>query len=222
MIFTLNILIVEDEESIASFIETGLTASGYACQCARDGLTAADLIELRPFDMILLDVMLPGADGFELMDMIRPLNIPVIFITARSSVSDRVTGLRLGADDYLVKPFEMIELLARMEAVLRRHHKGASILTLCDVSVHLDSRQVTQNGQPVDLTHREYELLVFLVQNRDMALFRETIYERVWQGEYSADTRTIDLHILRLRKKLHWEERLVTVNRIGYRLNSEP
>lgn len=217
----LNILIVEDEAAISSFIEAGLTANGYLCQCAYNGLTAADLIEAQSFDLILLDVMLPGADGFELMDMIRPMNIPVIFITAKSSVSDRVKGLRLGADDYIIKPFEMIELLARIEAVLRRHHKGASILSLGGVTVHLDSRQVTRDGAPVELTNREYELLVFLMQNRDMALFRETIYERVWQGEFSGDTRTIDLHILRLRKKLHWEERLATINRIGYRLNSE-
>jgi len=218
----LNILIVEDELSIASFIQTGLTASGYRCACAHDGLTAADLIETQAYDLILLDVMLPGADGFELMDMIRPMNIPVIFITAKSAVADRVKGLRLGADDYLVKPFELIELQARMEAVLRRHHKGLSELSLGNVVVQTDSRQVLSSGSPVELTNREYELLVFLLQNRDMALFRETIYERVWQGEYTGDTRTIDLHITRLRKKLNWEERLVSVPRIGYRLSSKP
>ena len=217
----LNILIVEDEISIASFIEKGLTANGYACRVVHDGLHAADLIELENFDLILLDVMLPGADGFELMDFIRPIGTPVIFITARSAVSDRVTGLRLGADDYLVKPFELIELLARMEAVLRRHHKGTSELTLGDVTVALDSRRVRQNGKDIELTAKEYDLLVFLLQNRDMALFRETIYERVWQGEYTGDTRTIDLHVLRLRRKLQWEGRLVSVNRIGYRLNSQ-
>ena len=218
----LKVLIVEDETAIASFIETGLTANGYSCRCAYDGLAAADLIEGESFDLILLDVMLPSADGFELMDMIRPIGTPVIFITARSAVGDRVTGLRLGADDYLVKPFEMIELLARIEAVLRRHHKGTSELSLGDVSVQLDSRRVLLAGQPIGLTHREYDLLVFFMQNRDMALFRETIYEHVWEGEYTGDTRTIDLHVLRLRKKLHWEERLATVNRIGYRLNSKP
>ncbi len=217
----LNILIVEDEISIASFIEKGLTANGYACRCAHDGLKAADLIESENFDLILLDVMLPGADGFELMDFIRPIGTPVIFITARSAVTDRVTGLRLGADDYLVKPFELIELLARMEAVLRRHHKGTSMLTLGDVTVHLDSRRVTLGGKDVELAVKEYDLLVFLLRNRDMALFRETIYERVWQGEYTGDTRTIDLHVLRLRRKLRWEGRLVSVNRIGYRLNSQ-
>jgi len=217
----LNILIVEDEISIASFIEKGLTANGYACRVVHDGLHAADLIESENFDLILLDVMLPGADGFELMDFIRPIGTPVIFITARSAVSDRVTGLRLGADDYLVKPFELIELLARMEAVLRRHHKGTSELTLGDVTVALDSRRVKQNGKDIELTAKEYDLLVFFLQNRDMALFRETIYERVWQGEYTGDTRTIDLHVLRLRRKLQWEGRLVSVNRIGYRLNSQ-
>ena len=218
----MHILIVEDEISIASFIETGLKSSGYLCTCAYDGIAAADLIEKQTFDLILLDVMLPGADGFELMDMIRPLDIPVIFITAKSAVSDRVKGLRLGADDYLVKPFELIELQARMEAVLRRHHKGMNELTLGDVSVFLDSRLVLKSGVPVELTNREYELLVFLLQNRNIALFRETIYERVWQGEYTGDTRTIDLHITRLRRKLAWEEKLVSVPRIGYRLNAKP
>ena len=115
----------------------------------------------------------------------------------------------------------LIELLARMEAVLRRHHKGTSELTLGDVTVALDSRRVRQNGKDIELTAKEYDLLVFLLQNRDMALFRETIYERVWQGEYTGDTRTIDLHVLRLRRKLQWEGRLVSVNRIGYRLNSQ-
>ena len=218
----LKILIVEDEISIAAFIETGLKASGYRCTCVHDGLAAADLLESHTFDLILLDVMLPGANGFELMDMIRPMNIPVIFITAKSAVSDRVNGLRLGADDYLVKPFELIELQARMEAVLRRHHKGSAELSMGDVTVLTGSRRVLKNGMPVELTNREYELLVFLLQNRDMALFRETIYERVWQGEYTGDTRTIDLHVTRLRKKLNWEERLVSVPRIGYRLNSKP
>ena len=218
----LNILIVEDEISIASFIQTALSSSGYRCTCVYDGLAAADLLDEHTFDLILLDVMLPGADGFELMDMIRPMNIPVIFITAKSAVSDRVRGLRLGADDYLVKPFELIELQARMEAVLRRHHKGIAELSVGDVTVQTDSRRVLKNDAPVELTNREYELLVFLMQNRDMALFRETIYERVWQGEYTGDTRTIDLHVTRLRKKLNWEERLVSVPRIGYRLNSKP
>ena len=138
----LNILIVEDEADIASFIETALEASGYRCTCVFDGLSAADLLEERAFDLILLDVMLPGADGFELMDMIRPTNTPVIFITAKADVADRVKGLRLGADDYLVKPFEMIELTARMEAVLRRRHKQTGELTLGDVSVDPDSRRV--------------------------------------------------------------------------------
>lgn len=215
----LKVLIVEDELPIASFIEKGLTASGYACRCVYDGLSAADLIEEEVFDLILLDVMLPGADGFELMDMIRPTGTPVIFITAKTAVSDRVKGLKLGADDYLIKPFEMIELTARMEAVLRRHHKGTGKLALGSVLLDADSRRVTMDGVPVELTNREFELLAFLIRNRNMALFRETIYERVWQGEYTGDTRTVDLHIMRLRKKLHWEERLETIPRVGYRLN---
>ncbi len=179
------------------------------------------MIDHSRFDLILLDVMLPGVDGFELMRYIAPLQVPVIFITARGAVSDRVAGLRLGADDYIVKPFEIIELRARIDAVMKRYGKGSSELVLNDVTVNPQTRTVTKAGTPVQLKAREFDLLVFLMRNRDMALFRETIYERVWEKEYLGDTRTVDLHILRLRKKLGWEKQLVTLNRIGYRLNSK-
>ena len=215
----LNILIVEDDPVVANAIFQGGSQAGYACDCVHDGMAAADAIDGKPYDLVLLDVMIPGVDGFELMEYIRPAGIPVIFITARSAVQDRVKGLRLGADDYIVKPFEMVELIARIEVVMKRYQKGSVELSLGDVTVNTQSHFVTKAGQPVHLKAKEFDLLVFLLQNRGLALFRETIYERVWQKDFLGNTRTVDLHILRLRQKLGWEDRLVTLNRIGYRLD---
>lgn len=215
----LNILIVEDDPVVANAIFQGGSQAGYACDCVHDGMAAADAIDGKPYDLVLLDVMIPGVDGFELMEYIRPAGIPVIFITAKSAVQDRVKGLRLGADDYIVKPFEMVELIARIEVVMKRYQKGSVELSLGDVTVNTQSHFVTKAGQPVHLKAKEFDLLVFLLQNRGLALFRETIYERVWQKDFLGNTRTVDLHILRLRQKLGWEDRLVTLNRIGYRLD---
>ena len=217
----LKLLIVEDERMIADFICCGLAEANFEYDCAYDGLSAADMIDQNRYDLILLDVMLPGVDGFELMRYIAPLGIPVIFLTAKAGVDDRVAGLRLGADDYIVKPFEMIELLARIDTVLKRYGKGSVELSLGDVSVNTRTRVVTRNGAAIALRAREYDLAVFLLRNRDLPLFRETIYERVWGGEFTGDTRTVDIHIRRLRQKLGWEDRLVTINRVGYKLNSK-
>lgn len=206
---------------IADFIGCGLAEANFEYDCAYDGLSAADMIDQNRYDLILLDVMLPGVDGFELMRYIAPLGIPVIFLTAKAGVDDRVAGLRLGADDYIVKPFEMIELLARIDTVLKRYGKGSVELSLGDVSVNTRTRVVTRNGAAIALRAREYDLAVFLLRNRDLPLFRETIYERVWGGEFTGDTRTVDIHIRRLRQKLGWEDRLVTINRVGYKLNSK-
>lgn len=217
----LKLLIVEDERMIADFIGCGLAEANFEYDCAYDGLSAADMIDQNRYDLILLDIMLPGVDGFELMRYIAPLGIPVIFLTAKAGVDDRVAGLRLGADDYIVKPFEMIELLARIDTVLKRYGKGSVELSLGDVSVNTRTRVVTRNGAAIALRAREYDLAVFLLRNRDLPLFRETIYERVWGGEVTGDTRTVDIHIRRLRQKLGWEDRLVTINRVGYKLNSK-
>ena len=175
-------------------------------------------MEENTFDLVLLDVMLPGANGYELMEQIRPTETPVIFITARGSVSDRVQGLRAGADDYLVKPFEIVELIARVESVLRRTGKVDERYEIGDVVVEPRSMLVTRDGVPVMLTYKEYELLLLFVRNRNIALFRDTIYERVWETEYTGDSRTVDLHVQRLRKKLGWEKRLVAIYKVGYRL----
>ena len=215
-----RILIVEDEQTISRLIQVSLTRAGYECTVANDGVSAADLIEANDFDLALLDIMLPGLDGYDLLEYLRPMGTPVIFITAKSSVKDRVKGLSLGADDYLVKPFEVEELIARVEAVLRHTGRGGQTLTAFDVTLDLAERRVTCGGRDVDLTPREFALLEQLMRNRGAALYRDVLYERVWGGEM-ADTRTLDLHIQRLRKKLNWHDKIETVYRVGYRLKKE-
>ena len=214
----IKILIVDDEKPICDLIDINLSAAGYQCKTVQDGLEALDLIESENFDLILLDIMLPGADGFDIMEYIRPLKVPVIFITARHEVKDRVKGLKLGAEDYLVKPFDVVELIARVEVVLRRYNKTETILTAGDVVVDTEARKVTRAGKPVVLTNKEYGLLVLFISNKNIALFRENLYEKVWGDEYRADSRPLDLHVQRLRRKMGWEENLVAVYKIGYRL----
>ena len=213
-----KILIVEDEKPISKLIEMSLTSAGYACTCVYDGMAAADLLEEHRYDLVLLDIMLPGASGYELMDYIRPMDIPVIFLTAKTSVADRVKGLRLGSDDYLGKPFEIIELLARVESVLRRYHKTEEVLEAGDLVIDVVSRVVKKNGEVVNLTKKEFDLLVMFVQNRNIALVREKIYEHVWESEYTGDSRTVDLHVQRLRRKVGWEDKIKPVYKVGYRL----
>ena len=217
----IRILIVEDEKSISDLIRINLTDAGSSCICAFDGMDAADLIENERFDLILLDIMLPKINGYELMEYIKPLEIPVIFISAKSETYDKVMGLKLGADDYLTKPFEIIELLARVETVLRRYNKNSSIITERDVIIDINSHIVKKNGTAIPLTVKEFDLLLMLVQNKNIALFREKIFERVWDETYIGDSRTIDLHIQRLRKKLGWEKKIVAVYKIGYRLEGD-
>ncbi len=214
----IKILIVDDEKPICDLIDINLSAAGYQCKSVQDGLKAIDMIEAEDFDLILLDVMLPGADGYDIMEYIRPLKIPVIFITAKHDVRDRVKGLRLGAEDYLVKPFEVVELMARVEVVLRRYNKTDALLTAGDVIVDVDARVVTKAGKPIVLTNKEFGLLVLFIRNKNIALFRENLYEKVWGDEYMADSRTLDLHVQRLRRKMGWEDNLVAVYKVGYRL----
>ena len=214
----LNLLIVEDEQAIANLIYVNLSDEGYRCTCVFDGKQGADLIEKEQFDLILLDIMLPDIDGYELLEYIKPLGTPVIFITAKSTVNDRIKGLRLGADDYLVKPFLIGELSARVEAVLRRYGKSEKQITVDDVFINIESRRVTKNGNPVELTVKEFDLLLVLVRNRNVALYRDKLYEKVWNEPFTGETRTLDTHIQRLRKKLDWDDRIKTVFRIGYRL----
>lgn len=217
----IRILIVEDEAAISNLITINLKKAGYFCHCVLDGDQAADILEKQYFDLILLDVMLPQIDGFELMTYIKSLDVPVIFLTAKASVEDRVKGLRLGADDYLTKPFEIVELLARVEAVLRRYHKTDNILKTGDVVIDTASRIVWKKEQLINLTKKEYELLLLFVRSKNIALYRETIYERIWGGEYFGDSRTVDLHVQRLRKKVGLEDKIVAVYKVGYRLEEQ-
>ena len=213
-----HILIVEDEKPISDLMRLSLHKAGYRTTCAFDGIQAADLLEKTAFDLVLLDVMLPGASGFELMEYLRPMGTPVIFITAKNSLNDRVRGLRMGAEDYIVKPFEVLELLARVDVVLRRYNKTEAVLEIGVLRIDTVAMQVTRGGAPVPLTRKEYEILLLFARNPGVALYRETIYERVWEEEFPYGSRTVDLHIQRLRKKVGWEDRLLAVNKVGYRL----
>lgn len=214
----IKILIVDDEKPICDLIDMNLSAAGYSCVAVQDGLAAIDAVEENNFDLVLLDIMLPGADGYDVMEYIKPLKVPVIFISAKHEVRDRVKGLKLGADDYLIKPFDVTELLARVEAVLRRYNKSDKKLTIGEIEIDIEARRVTRAGSPVPLTSKEFDLLMLFAENRNVALFRENLYEKVWDDEYYANSRTLDLHVQRLRRKLGWEKNLVAVYKVGYRL----
>lgn len=216
----LKILIAEDEEPIANLIRMNLTRAGYQCVWAPDGELAADHMMKESFDLILLDIMLPKVNGYELMEYAKKLSLPVIFLTALGSTENKVKGLKMGADDYLPKPFEIVELLARVEAVLRRYHKTESLIQVADVTIDTCSHKVLQNGNEIYLTPKEFELLLLFARNKNIALYRETIYENVWGGEYMGQSRTVDLHVQRLKKKLGWEDTITAVYKVGYRLNS--
>lgn len=214
----IKILIVEDEEPISDLIRMNLVKAGYHCTCALDGKEAADRISQERFDLVLLDIMLPGMNGYELLPYIRSMDIPVIFLTAMGELEQRVRGLRAGADDYITKPFEIVEMLARVETVLRRYHKTEDVLQVEDVTIDVPSRVVLQDGKQIMLTMKEFELLLLFVRNKNVALYRETIYENVWESNYLGDSRTVDLHVQRLRKKLGWEDKIKSVYKVGYRL----
>lgn len=214
----IQILIVEDEHPISNLIRMSLRRAGYCCHCAFDGQEALTMTEKNSYDLILLDVMLPGIDGFTLAEYICPKQIPVIFITAKASVMDRVKGLRMGAEDYLVKPFDILELLARVEVVLRRYHKLDARMEIGGLVIDTLSMTVTRDEQEIRLTKKEYDLLLLFARNPRIALYRETIYERVWNEDFPYGSKAVDLHIQRLRKKVGWEHCLKAVNKVGYRL----
>ncbi len=214
----IKILVVEDEKPISDLIRLNLRKEGYDCTPVYDGLDAIDIIDQERFDLVLLDVMLPGADGFEVMEYIRPLEIPVIFITARSAIDDRLKGLTSGAEDYMIKPFDPKELLARVNIVLRRYDKADKILTLGDLTVNTESNEVKKAGEVIKLTPKEFEMLVLFLRNKNITLYRDKIYESVWGGETDEETRTVDLHVQRLRKKAGLKNSLVTVYNIGYKI----
>lgn len=211
-----SILIVEDDKPINELIARNLKLVGHTCEQVYDGLQALSLAQESSFDLIILDVMLPGLDGFNIIQRINPT--PVIFLTAKANISDRVHGLNLGADDYVVKPFDTLELIARVDAVLRRTMKGTHTFTMDNTTVNLNSRKVTIGGKVVDLTPQEFDLLEVLIRNRNIALSRERLLELAWGYDYLGDSRTVDTHIQKLRKKLGWENHITTVYKLGYRL----
>ena len=213
-----NILIVEDEEVIHELIKRNLSLVGHICHSAFDGKEALECLADKRFDLMILDIMLPKEDGFSVMRQAK--GQPTIFLTARDSLNDRMTGFSLGADDYIIKPVEMLEMLARVEAVLRRTQTSASTFRLDKVLINFDSRQVYREQELLELTPKEYELLEVLVKNRNIALARERLLELVWGYDFEGETRTVDVHIQKLRKKTGWENRIKTVYKMGYRLEA--
>lgn len=217
-----RILVVEDEAAISNVIVKNLNATGYAVRACFDGLEAAGLLESdTDFDLALLDVMLPGMDGFELMAYLRHYDIPVIFLTAKNDVDSKIQGLRGGAEDYIVKPFEVLELLVRVEKVLERTGRLTQVIEAAGLVIDLLERSVRRDGVEIALKPREFDLLVMLAKNKNIALSRERLLHGVWGVDYVGETRTVDVHIGQLRKKLGLDQ-IKTVSKLGYRLEDKP
>ena len=214
-----KILVIEDDRAISELLCMNLNAAGYETAAAYDGEEARRLLLWHEdADLALVDIMLPGKDGFSLMDDFKEKNLPVIYLTAKDDVASKVKGLKLGAEDYMVKPFEVLELLVRIEKVLERSGRAKKILEIRDVKVDLEKHQVTKKGVAVNLKPMEYDLLVLLLQNRNIALGREEILRRVWGTEFLGESRTVDVHVGQLRKKLELHEEIRTIPKLGYRL----
>lgn len=213
-----SILVVEDEIAINDLLAMNLELVGHECKQVYDGSEAINAVQAERPDLILLDVMIPKVDGFTLMEQKAFKDIPVIFVTAKGNIPDKVRGLTSGADDYIVKPFESVELIARVDAVLRRTKSNDQVFSIENIDVYMDEHVVTLNGKPVELTNREFELLEVLICNRNLALSREKLLNLAWGYDYFGDTRTVDVHITKLRKKLHLENHIKTVYKLGYRL----
>lgn len=212
-----KILVIEDEEAISELIRLNLTMMGYGVVQAMDGQEGLNLIKSSNPDLILLDLMLPKIDGYDLLPEITSRNIPVILLTAKDSLKDKVKGFSLGADDYITKPFEGMELIARIKAVLRRTSNPSEELSFDDITLIPSQRKVYKGDKEIDLTLKEFDLLKLLVENKGIAFSREKLLEVVWDTDFEGNTRTVDMHIQRLRSKLH-TEKITTVYKIGYRL----
>lgn len=220
-----RILIVEDDRAIAELIAMTLLVSDYKPVQCHDGLEAFSLLSENTYDLAILDVMLPGMDGFRLVEELTRQGVtlpPILFLTAKIDVPDRVRGLRLGAEDYMLKPFHPVELQARVDGILRRHHQKPEQYQALDVVLDLSTHTVSQAGQRVELTPQEFALLSLLMRHKNMALSREQLLEAAWGFDYMGGTRTVDMHIQRLRKKLGWEQVIKTVYKLGYRLEAPP
>ena len=199
-----KILIVEDDQTISKLIAASLSISGYESVPCFDGNEAVHMVRNEEFDLILLDIMLPGLDGFQVMEKIRETGTPVIFLTAMGDVSDRVKGLKSGAEDYIVKPFEPLELLARIEIVLRRFNREQKNLSFRNITVNMEERSVRRGSEIIDLTPKEYDLLVLFLKHQNVALSRDKILMDVWECSANIETRTVDNHVQRLRKSWGW------------------
>ena len=215
------ILIAEDEAPLNRLLEQNLQLVGHRTRSVFDGRTALAAAQQESFDLALMDIMMPGLSGLEVKARL-PQELPVIFVTAKTAVTDQLLGLQLGADDYITKPFDILVLLARVEAVLRRTKKNTTQLCFGACSIDLESRTVQVDGVPVELTPQEYSLLEVLALNRNLALSREKLLELAWSMDFDGGTRTVDMHIQKLRKKLRLEEHIRTVYKYGYRLESSP
>lgn len=214
-----RILVVEDDTAISELICMNLEVTGYEVVPVLDGNEVDGTLEKEEdFDLALLDIMLPGKDGFELLGVMKEYGIPVIYITAKADVNSKIKGLRSGAEDYIVKPFEVLELLVRVEKVLERTGKQKEIIQVKDLEIHLSEHKVTRNGQTVSLKPMEYDLLVLLAKNKNVAFTREQMLNEVWGSNYLGETRTIDVHIGQLRRKLDLSDVIKTIPNIGYRL----
>ncbi len=218
-----RIMIVEDEEAIAKLIAMNLRVAGMDCTVFDDGAKAANALQAdHSYDLALLDIMLPNMDGFELLEILKPYGIPVIFLTAKDDVGSKVYGLQSGAEDYITKPFEILELLVRIDKVLSRNRKNGGLVKLLDIEIDFESHTVRKNGVEVLLKPMEFDLLAVLVKNRNIAVSREDLLGLVWGSSYLGETRTVDVHIGQLRRKLGLAEAIKTIPKIGYRLEDTP
>lgn len=211
----MHILVVEDDVAINNLLKRTLNKVGYQVTETFDGASAADYLEKEKFNLALVDIMLPEVDGFELLPYLKEYGVPTIFLTARDKTSDKVKGLSLGADDYITKPFDIEELLARIAALLRRTNNLEELI-YGDIVIDVSKRQVKKEGEIISLTPKEFDLFYFLVVNKNVAVSREMIYENVWESEEYEDTRTLDLHIQRIRSKLGLTKKIRTIYKLGY------
>lgn len=210
-----KILIVEDEKAINDLVKFNLELVGHDCCQVFDGDTGLEEALKLKYDLIILDVMLPKYSGFKIMEYIE--ETPVIFVTARTSTNDRIKGLRLGADDYITKPFDIVELIERVKAVLRRTKADSTVFEFDDIRIEFGNRRVYKSGEEVGLKPKEFDLLEALINNRNLALTREKLLRLVWGYDYEGDSRTVDVHIQRVRRKLGISDRIQTVYKTGYR-----
>lgn len=220
---TYKILIVEDDLSIAELLEMNFSVAGYYCDTANNGKDAVEMIQKAHYDLAILDIMVPEIDGFELFSYMQEKEIPIIYLSAKCDTQSKVKGLKMGAEDYITKPFDVLELLVRVEKVLQRSQKKQGkkepdSYQIGNVTVCEKEHTVLRDGIPVELKPLEYALLLMLVKHPNMVFSREQLLQEVWGEDYWGETRTVDNHIAILRKKLNWSDTIITVHRIGYKL----